>query len=184
MVALLRTKNFYFVIYAFLILLILINNNLKADQEFKIISDQLVVDKDKNTINAKGDVLILGKEMSSKSNKVIYKKNEGIIEAKGDISLKDKFGNNYFLDKMTVKDDFSYLNADNVKIRLKDNSRMVGNKIIKQNEINIISNVEYTPCLKENYLIKNCPGWKLKANKAYHNLESKTVHYNHDQWQI
>ena len=184
MIALLRTKNFYFVIYAFLILLILINNNLKADQEFKIISDQLLIDKDKNTINAKGDVLILGEEISSKSNKVIYNKNEGIIEAKGDISLKDKFGNNYFLDKMTVKDDFSYLNADNVKIRLKDNSRMVGNKIIKQNEINIISNVEYTPCLKENYLIKNCPGWKLKANKAYHNLESKTVHYNHARLHI
>ena len=44
---------------------------------------------------------------------------------------------------------------------------------------NIISNVEYTPCLKKNYLIENCPGWKLKANKAYHNLDTKTVHYDH-----
>ena len=184
MIALLRTKYFYYVIYVFLVLLILANNNLKADQELKIISDELLINKEENIVNAKGDVFISAKEMSSKANDVIYKKNEGIIEAKGEISLNDKFGNSYFLDEMIVKDDFSYLNADTAKIRLKDDSRMVGNKIIKKNEINIISNVEYTPCLKENYLIKNCPGWKLKANKAYHNLESKTIHYNHARLHI
>ncbi len=184
MIALLRTKYFYYVIHLFFILLILANNSLKAEQELKIISDELLTDKEKNTINAKGDVYISTEEISSRANNVIYKKNEGIIEANGNIFLKDKFGNSYFLDEMTVKDDFSYLNADSAKIRLKDNSRMVGNKIIKKNEINIISNVEYTPCLQENYLIKNCPGWKLKANKAYHNLESKTIHYNHARLHI
>ena len=179
MIALLRTKNFYFIIYIFITLIILINNNLKADQEFKIISNQLQVDQEENKINAQGEVIILGEKISSKADEVIYDKSEGIIEAKGNISLKDEFGNYYFLDEMTITSDFSSLNADNVRIRLKDNSRLVGDKIIKQNEINIISNVEYTPCLKENYLIKHCPGWKLKANKVYHNLKTKTVHYDH-----
>jgi LPS-assembly protein len=184
MIALLRTKYFYYVVYAFFILLILANNSLKADQELKIISNSLLIDKEANKINAKGDVLISGKEIFSKADNIIYNKNDGIIKAEGNILLKDKFGNNYFLDEMTIKDDFSYLNADNAKIRLKDNSRMVGNKIMKRNELNIISNVEYTSCLKENYLIENCPGWKLKANKAYHNLESKTIHYNHARLHI
>ena len=179
MIDLLRTKNFYFIIFVFTTLLILVNNNLKADQEFKIISDQLQIEEGRNKINAEGDVIISGDKMSSKADIVIYYKDKGILEAEGNISLIDEFNNYYFLDRMTIADDFSYLNADNAKIRLKDKSRMVGNKIIKQDEINIISNVEYTPCLQKNYLIKNCPGWKLKANKAYHNLEAKTVHYDH-----
>ena len=179
MLTLLKTKNFYFVIFIFITLLILINNNLKADQEFNLISDKLLIEDEGNKINALGDVMISGEQIHSKADAVTYYKNEGILEAKGNISLKDEYGNYYFLDEMTATDDFSYLNAYSAKIRLKDNSRLVGNKIIKQDEVNIISNVEYTPCLKENYLIKNCPGWKLKANKAYHNLETKTVHYDH-----
>ncbi len=184
MYALLKTKNFYFVIYIFLSILILINNNLQADQEFRIISDEFNFDKENDTINAEGNVLIIGEKISTKADEITYIKNEGIIEAAGDIVLNDEFGNNYFLDEMIMKDDFSFLSAEKVKIRLKDQSRMVGNKIIKKDELNIMSNIEYTPCLKENYLIKNCPGWKLKANKAYHNLETKTVHYDHARLHI
>ena len=74
MIALLRTKYFYYVIHLFFILLILANNSLKAEQELKIISDELLTDKEKNTINAKGDVYISTEEISSRANNVIYKK--------------------------------------------------------------------------------------------------------------
>ena len=37
---------------------------------------------------------------------------------------------------------------------------------------------------KENYLIKNCPGWKLKSNKIYHDSKNKTIHYDHAQIQL
>ncbi|SVE19449.1 uncharacterized protein METZ01_LOCUS472303, partial [marine metagenome] len=135
--------------------------------------------QEKNTITGKGNVLIIGDNISSKANEIIYSRDDGLIEAKGNVALKDKYGNNYFTDLLVTKDDFSSLNANNVKIRLNDNSRLVGSKIIKKNDVNIIANADYTPCLKENYLIKNCPGWKLRANKVYHNLKTKTVHYDH-----
>ena len=38
--------------------------------------------------------------------------------------------------------------------------------------------------LQENYLIKNCPGWKLKSKKIYHDSENKTIHYDHAQIQL
>ncbi len=179
MITLLKTKDFYFVIYTFLALLLLVNHNLRADQEFKIKSDKFIFDQENNVINAEGNVLIKGEQIYTKADKIFYDKNTGLIEAKGNVSLVDKFDNSYFLNEITVADDSSFLKADNIKIRLKDDSRLVGSKIIKQNNINIISDAEYTPCLKENYLIKNCPGWKLKSNKAFHNLETKTIHYDH-----
>ena len=132
MTTLLKTKNFYFVIYAFVVLLILINNNLRAEQEFKIFSNQIFVDQEKNTITGKGNVLIIGDNISSKANEIIYSKDDGLIEAKGNVTLQDEYGNNYFTDLLVTKDDFSSLNANNVKIRLNDNSRLVGSKIIKK----------------------------------------------------
>ena len=184
MISLLKTKNFYFVIYFFFVLFVLINNDLKADQELKIISDKLSIDQEKNTITGKGNVIIQSEKIRSKTSVAIYNRDEGLIEAFGGVVLKDDFDNTYFSDEITFTDDLSYLNAKNVKMRLKDDSRIVGSEVVKKDEINIISNVEYTPCLKENYLIKNCPGWKLKAKKAYHNLETKTVHYDHARLHI
>ena len=68
MYALLKTKNFYFVIYIFIGILILINNNLQADQEFRIISNELNFNKEEDTINAEGNVLILGEKISTKAD--------------------------------------------------------------------------------------------------------------------
>ena len=96
MATLLKTKNFYFVIYVFAILFILINNNLRAEQEFKIFSNQIFVDQEKNTITGKGNVLIIGHNISSKANEIIYSRDDGLIEAKGNVALKDEYGNNYF----------------------------------------------------------------------------------------
>lgn len=174
-----KSKNFYLIIYTFIVLLILINNSLKAEQEIKIIADQISIDKEKNIIHATGDVLILGKKIHSRSNDIVYEKNIGKIRSNGKIDFKDQYGNNYFLNDLVTNDEFTEFNASSVKMRLKDESRLVGSKIVKRNEINIISDAEYTPCLEENYLIENCPGWKMKASRVFHNLETKTVHYDH-----
>ncbi len=179
MKTLLKTKNFYFVFYIFIVLVIFISNNLKAEQEIKIIANEVFINQEKEIIEAQGDVLIIGKKIKSKSDSVIYNKNSGEIDANGNVSVLDEFGNHYFFENLKTNDDFTSLDATNIKMRLKDDSRIVGRKIIKDESLNIISDAEYTPCLKENYLIENCPGWKLKAGKVFHNLDTKTIHYDH-----
>ena len=54
-----------------------------------------------------------------------------------------------------------------VRARLDDNSRIVGASLIKKDNITSLDEAEFTPCLENDYLIKNCPGWKLKANKIF-----------------
>ena len=179
MLILFKTKSFYFIIYIFTVLLVLINNNLKAEQEIKIISDKISVDNENDTIHATGNVLILGDKIFSRSDEIIYNKKIKQIKSNGKIDFKDEYENSYFLNELVTNDSFTEFSADSVKIRLKDDSRLVGSKIVKKNKLNIISDAEYTPCIEENYLIENCPGWKMKASKVYHNLETKTVHYDH-----
>ena len=52
-------------------------------------------------------------------------------------------------------------------------------KFNKKDNITSLEEAEYTPCLENDYLIKNCPGWKLKANKIFQDNKTKTIHYDH-----
>ena len=59
-------------------MLILINNSLKAEQEFKILSDKIHFDDEKNIIYAEGNVLIIGPSIKSRSDEIHYDRNSGI----------------------------------------------------------------------------------------------------------
>jgi LPS-assembly protein len=68
--------------------------------------------------------------------------------------------------------------GSNTKIRLKDGSRIAGKSFSrKDSKINQINNASYTPCNRDNYLLKNCPGWKLSANKVIHDSEKQNIYY-------
>ena len=92
--------------------------------------------------------------------------------------------NTFFLDELNASNNFNTISGKSVKARLHDDSRIVGSNFDKTDKISIAENAEYTPCIKENYLIKNCPGWKLKSKKIYHDSENRTIHYDHAQIQL
>ncbi len=158
----------------------LLGNNISADQTATIIADEISSNNTSDVINAKGDVIIVNHDGTKiKADEITYDKQKQKIDAKDNIIINDINGNTYFLDKATLLNDINYLEGSNVKTRLVDDSRIVGKNILKKDEITLLTDAEYTPCKENNYLIKNCPGWKLKAKKIYQDSESKTVHYDH-----
>ncbi len=92
--------------------------------------------------------------------------------------------NTFFLDELNANKSLSIISGKAVKTRLHDGSRIVGSNFNKKNEISVVKNAEFTPCKEGNYLIKNCPGWKLKSKKIYHDSEKKTIYYDHAQLQL
>ncbi len=151
----------------------------KANNEIDISAKKILFDKENNIINATGDVLIKNQKLSVSSDEAIIFKNEKTFEATNNVIVKDEYNNIYYSNKLKVNDDFSEADAQNTKIRLKDNSRIVGSSFKRLNGINVLRNSQYTPCNEGNYLIKNCPGWKLKSKTVYHDEKSKTMHYDH-----
>ncbi len=151
----------------------------KANDNIDISANEIFVDKENNIINATGDVLIKNSELSINSSEAIYYENKEEFEAINNVTVKDEYNNRYYSDNFISNDDFSKASAKNVKIRLKDNSRIVGSSLKRKNGINVINKSQYTPCIEENYLIKNCPGWKLRAESTYHDEKNKTMHYDH-----
>ena len=166
-------------IYCFF--LIIFNTSIAQSQdsnEIKIEADQIKISNDGNKINASGNIKIETEELDSISNELIYLKDIEEMRANGNVIIKDKLENYYFFNEFISDKNFNDAIGSNVKIRLKDGTRIVGKAFSrKDSNINQINDASYTPCLREGYIINNCPGWKLSANKVIHDTENKNVYY-------
>ena len=160
-------------------------NAIKAEENIKIYADEIRVDEFNEEVIATGDAIAVNENnIKVKSDNLIYEKRKNHLEANGNIIINDQMNNTFFLDQLDASDNLNKISGKTVKARLHDGSRIVGSRFHKNDEVSVIENAEYTPCKEKDYLIKNCPGWKLKSRKIYHDSENKTIHYDHAQIQL
>ena len=114
-----------------------------------------------------------------RSDTLFYDNITNEIISTGNVVVNDEFGNTYFASKILSNRETDNIRGSSIKVRLNDGSRAVGSSFEKNNDITVIKDAEYTPCIEERYLIKNCPGWKLKSKKIYQDHNEKTIHYDH-----
>ena len=172
--------KFFLLIYFLLIILLIGKNNLFAEEKIRIIADQILFNSENDTVDAIGDAVAISENGSKlKADKILYDEKNNQILAEGNVIFIDNNLNNFFLNSLESNDDLTNMHGNQVRVRLNDGSRITGTKVIKKNEISSMANAEYTPCLEEQYLIKGCPGWKLKSNYIFHDREKKTIYYDH-----
>ena len=177
---LLKLKYFYIIFLSFVSLMAITSNKISADQKIKIIADEILVYQNEKKIKATGDAIAQNEEGSKlKSDVILYDENKSLITADGNVVLNDIEGNTYFFKKLISDDSFKNIDGSEIRVRLDDGSRIVGSNLIKKESISSLENAEFTPCLKNDYLIENCPGWKLKAKNIFQDNENKTIHYDH-----
>ena len=167
-----------FVIYCLALSILGLKIAQSENSEIEITADKIEVLKDENKINATGNTIIQTEEFLSTSDSLIYDKNLESIKTSGNIIIKDNLENYYFFDDFVSDKGFNKANGTNTRIRLSDGTRIVGKSFIRtDSNINEINNAEYTPCLQNNYILKNCPGWKLSAKKVIHDEEKQNIYY-------
>ena len=180
-----QKKNVFLALTISLVVLLLCYNVINAEEKIKIYADEVRVDEVNEKVTATGNAVAVNEDnIKIKSDKLIYNKSINYLEANGNVIINDQMKNTFFLDELNASNNFNTISGKSVKARLHDDSRIVGSNFDKKDKISIAENAEYTPCIKENYLIKNCPGWKLKSKKIYHDSENRTIHYDHAQIQL
>ena len=174
------------IFFIFTLILFLCNyNEIKADQKIKIYADEISVDQENEKISAFGNAVAINQnKVKINSDELIYDRKLRSLKADGNVVINDESQNTFFLEELKSNNNFYEISGNKVRARLADDSRIVGSNYNKDGEISIINNAEFTPCKKENYLIKNCPGWKLKSKKIIHDNKTKTIHYDHAQIQL
>lgn len=160
-------------------------SNSNAEQKINIYANEIQVDKTGEEISAFGDAIAINEnDVRIKSNEIFYIKKENKLDAFGEVILNDEAKNTFFFDELSSSNRLEKITGREVRARLQDDSRMVGSEYIKDGEISIIKDAEYTPCKESDYLIKNCPGWKLKSKRVIHDNKTKTIHYDHARIQL
>ena len=175
------TKKLY--IFIFIISLILVNNRQNA-AEVLIYGDDISYDQDKNII-AKGRAKILYQNQIISSNLIIYSQNNNEIILPIEFMLKDERNNSYYGSSGFFNSTLKTGTINDVKVLLEDGSRIVGKKIKRVGDIDVITKGVYSPC-ESRIKIANflCPIWQLEGEKMLHDYEKLFLYQKHTKMRV
>ena len=139
-------KLIYIFNLSIILFIFLIGKDISAEQNATIIADEIRSDNNTNVVDAKGDVIILNHDGTKiKADNVTYDNQKQKIEASGNIIINDLSGNTYFLNNAITFDGLNQLEGNNVQARMTDSSRIVSKDILKNDNITLLTEAEYTP---------------------------------------
>ncbi len=146
--------------------------NFNNAKEILIYADSISYDEEENII-ARGNAKIFQDNKLLLSDLIIVNKVNKKIILPSKFVFKDQ-GDNYFEgENGFFSENLKIAEFDNPKIRLKDGSRLIGKKLKRNGEIDIISKGVYTPC-NSRIKIGNfiCPTWQLEGEKILHDNDN------------
>ena len=170
--------------FIFVLIITFFVPNYNNAKEILIYADNISYDDDENII-ARGNAKVFRNNQYIFSDLIIYEKKNNIIKLPKTFTFKDD-QNNYFMGSSGFfKRDLNYAEINDVKIKLNDGSRIVGNKVKRDEHIDIISKGVYTPC-KSRIKIANfiCPTWQLEGEKILHDNKNLFLYQKHSKMRV
>ena len=175
-------KNIFLKILVIFIIIFSPSNNF-AD-EILIFADSITYDEEENII-AKGNAKIYQNSELIVSDLIIFEKKTKKIILPTTFSVKDR--NNNFIEASSgfFEQNLEYGEFENIKIKLSDGSRIIGNKGKRDGHIDIISKGVYTPCVSRikigNFI---CPTWQLEGEKILHDNKNLFLYQKHSKMRL
>lgn len=141
----------------------------KETDDIYFSADEMIDNKDMQTITAVGDVNIIRKDQTLKADKVIYNQKDDIVTAVGNVSIVQADGTVVFSDYVELDDKMTKGHMTDVRIIMKDETRIAASKFRKMaNDNKVMENVVYSPC---DVCRSKDPLWQIKARKVKHDAK-------------
>ncbi len=173
------------IIYSFIYLFIFtFIPNLNSAKEILIYADSISYDNEENII-ARGNAKIFQNNKLILSDIIILNKVDKKIILPSNFIFKDEEDNYFEGEKGFFLENLKFAEFENPKIRLKDGSRLIGKKLKRNGDIDIISKGVYTPC-NSRIKIGNfiCPTWQLEGEKILHDNSNLFLYQKHSKMRI
>ena len=171
-------------IYKYLIILITLIPNFNNAKEILIYADNISYDEEQNII-ARGNAKIFKKNQLIISDLIIYNVDKKEIVLPGNFTFKDNLNNFYNGENGFFSLDLKNAEFEKPMIKLNDGSRLIGKKIKRDGNIDIISKGVYTPC-KSRIKVGNfiCPTWQLEGEKILHDNKNLFLYQKHSKMRV
>ena len=169
-------------IYLFFITLLI--SSFNDAKELLIYADSISYDENENIV-ARGNAKVFHNNKYIFSDLIIYKKLEKKFFLPSKFIFKDENNNYYEGSNGYFIKDMEYAEFNNPKMLLNDGSRIIGDKIKRDGDIDIISKGVYTPC-NSRIKIGNfiCPTWQLEGEKILHDNKNLFLYQKHSKMRV
>ena len=139
-------------------------------------ADMVINDEKQSLITASGNVELLYDGMKLQTDNLSYNQKTDIITAKGNVKLYATDGSVIYSDEINLSEKMSVGEMQNIKVILKDESRIFAKSFYKKNnQTKSLRQATYTPC---NMCANKKPLWSISARKIQHDEKEKNMNYN------
>lgn len=139
---------------------------------------RLIVDEQKQTVVAEGEVLIKYKNQYIKANRVTYFKDQNKVIAEGNVQFDESHGHTLFADRAEIDDQLKKGYIQQIKVLLSDYSKLSALDGLYEKEVAAqVSNVRYSPCRFCRKNKNSKPLWQVRARNAYWDFQKKDIEY-------
>jgi LPS-assembly protein len=133
-------------------------------------------DEKESVIEARGNVVVNRGTMELICDKLWYNQKEDKVVAEGNVKLIEADGSVLYTDKITLLQKMTRAEVDNVKVIMKDQSRIWADKFVKKvNENKQMRRASYTAC---DMCEGKSPLWRIDARKVSHDAKGQNINYN------
>jgi LPS-assembly protein len=157
----------------------------KPKDKLVIDADQLIYDKDKNTITAEGSVQLFYQGRLLQADRVIYDRASKRVYADGHAKMTDEHGNVVYGTRFALSDDFRDGFIDSVQVLTSDKTRFSTPRAERSNgDVTVLEKGAYTACEPCKDHPERPPFWQVKATKIIENQTTHTIYYENAQLQF
>ncbi|HWD13749.1 LPS-assembly protein LptD [Pseudochrobactrum sp. sp1633] len=155
------------------------------DAKMLLQADNLIVDKDQNTVTAAGNVQIEYDGNRLVARQVVYNQKTKRMVAKGNVEIVERDGNRIYSDEMDVTDDFRDGFVNGLRVETVDDTRFAAESAERSlGEITTFNNGVYTACRACEKDPSKPVLWQVKAKKIIWNGTKKTVRFEGGRFEM
>ncbi len=154
----------------------------KAPEKLVIDADQLVYDKDKNTVSAIGSVQLFYQGRILQADRVTYNRTTKRVYAEGHAKMTDEHGDVVYGSRFELSDNFRDGFIDSVQMLTSDKTRFSSPRVERTNgDITVLRKAAYTACEPCKNHPERPPFWQVRATRIIENQVTHTVYYEDAQ---
>jgi len=141
-------------------------------------AQEMIYDRDRNTIEAKGQVQIYYQGRVLQADRVVYDQTTKRVHAQGNAKLTEKDGTVSYSDRFELTDDFKEGFVDSIRTDSSDKTFMTGARAERsQGNVMVLDRATYTACPACEEDPSKPPLWQVRAKRIIHNKDEQTIYY-------